>query len=154
MKRTGYVCVVLAILAPFSLTPPRVNPVVDSSRTLEANLPVPTDIAATVRRACFSCHSNETKWPWYSRLPVAGARIAQDVDDGRRVMNFSNWPARPAAASTFLEVSCAALQAGVMPKSPYTLIHPEARLSEEEKDRFCQWAHIESRDLVARAHKK
>jgi hypothetical protein len=79
---------------------------------------------------------------------MAGARITQDVDDARRVMNFSNWPKRPAAAATFLEASCAALQAGEMPKSPYSLFHPEARLSEEERNRFCQWAQREACELI------
>jgi hypothetical protein len=149
MKKSSCVVVVLAIVAPFSLAPARVNPAVDSGGTLEANLTVPRDIAATLRRACFNCHSSETKWPWYSRLPIAGARITQDVDEARRVMDFSNWPKRPAAAATFLEASCAALEAGEMPKSPYILFHPEARLSEEERNRFCQWAQREARELIA-----
>ena len=149
MKKSSYFVVALAIAAPFSLAPARVNPAVESGRTLEANLPVPADIASTLHRACFNCHSSETKWPWYSRLPMAGARITQDVDDARRVMNFSNWPRRAAAAATFLEASCAALQAGEMPKSPYILFHPEARLSEEERNRFCQWAEREARELIA-----
>lgn len=149
MKKSSCVIVVLAILAPLSLAPARVNPSVDSGRTLEANLPVPGDIAATLHRACFNCHSSETKWPWYSRLPMAGARITQDVDDARRVMNFSNWPKRPAAAATFLEASCAAVQVGEMPKAPYILLHPEARLSAEERNRLCQWAQREARALIA-----
>jgi hypothetical protein len=149
MKKSSYVLVLLAIVAPFSLAPTRMNPAVDSSRTIEANLPVPGDVAAMLRRACFNCHSSETKWPWYSLLPIAEARITQYVDDARSVMNFSNWPTRPAAAATFLEASCAAIQVGEMPKAPYTLFHPEATLSEKERHRFCQWAKREARELIA-----
>jgi hypothetical protein len=148
MKKSSYFLVVVAIAAPFSLTPTRTNPAVDSQHTLEVNLPVPTDIDAMLHRACFNCHSSETKWPWYSRLPVAGVRIHEDVENARHAMNFSNWPTRPQLAATLLQASCAALQAGEMPKAPYTLLHPEARLSEEEKTRFCQWAHGEARELA------
>jgi hypothetical protein len=153
MKKSSYFLVALAIAAPFSLAPARMNPAVDSRHTLEANLPVPKDIAAMLRRACFNCHSSETRWPWYSRLPVAGVRIKEDVENARDAMNLSNWPTRPARAATFLEASWAALQAEEMPKAPYTLFHPEARLSEEEKNRFCQWAHREARELISDTHK-
>ncbi len=40
------------------------------------------------QRACFGCHSNETRWPWYSRLPIASQLIRQHVLEGRRLGNF------------------------------------------------------------------
>ena len=150
MKKSSYFLMLIAIAVPFSLAPARINPAVDSSRTLEANLAVPAGIAATLHRACFNCHSNETQWPWYSRMPFVGSHITHDVEHARHAMNFSNWPARSALAAAYLEASCSALEAGEMPKQPYPLLHPEARLSDEEKARFCQWAHGEARALHPR----
>ena len=46
---------------------------------------------ALFQRACQNCHSENTQWPWYSRIPPASWMIGKDVDDARRHVNFSNW---------------------------------------------------------------
>lgn len=80
-------------------------------------------------RACFDCHSNETRWPWYSHVAPFSWLVQRDVDVGRRVVNFSEWD-RPyeeagESAKTVLE--------GEMPPATYLPLHPPARLSAEEK---------------------
>lgn len=84
---------------------------------------------ALALRACFDCHSNETRWPWYSHVAPISWLVQRDVDVGRRVVNFSEWD-RPyeeagESAKTVLE--------GEMPPAIYLLLHPSARLSAEEK---------------------
>lgn len=81
---------------------------------------------ALARRACYDCHSNETKWPAYARLAPVSWWVARHVRDGRRHLNFSEAPFREAeeAAGEVLERE--------MPLRSYTLAHPEARLSREE----------------------
>ncbi|MBX3248686.1 MAG: heme-binding domain-containing protein [Myxococcales bacterium] len=80
-------------------------------------------------RACFDCHSNETRWPWYAHVAPMSWLVQRDVDVGRRVMNFSEWNRRyeeaDEAAETVLE--------GEMPLGVYLLLHPSARLSVDEK---------------------
>src|SRR6478752_3717270 len=65
----------------------RVNPPV----TAEAQLPAP--VRDVVRRSCYSCHSNETEWPWYAYVAPASWLVGHDVNDGRRHLNFSEWGA-------------------------------------------------------------
>src|SRR5215831_3235209 len=43
------------------------------------------------KRACFDCHSNETVWPWYSRVAPVSWLTQRDVNGGRRHVNFSEW---------------------------------------------------------------
>jgi hypothetical protein len=74
MKKSSFVVVVLAIVAPLSLAPARVNPAVDSGRTLEANLLVPRDIAATLHREDFLGPENIPSRPYFSVKLEAGAR--------------------------------------------------------------------------------
>src|SRR5215216_1353338 len=50
----------------------------------------PTTRALAVR-ACFDCHSNETRWPWYSYVAPVSWLTQRDVDEGRRELNFSEW---------------------------------------------------------------
>lgn len=79
------------------------------------------------QRACFDCHSNETKWPWYAYVAPASWTIAHDVDEGRREMNFSDW--RPRRRNEAPEQ----IREGKMPMPMYVMLHPEARLSATEK---------------------
>lgn len=46
---------------------------------------------ALFRRACFDCHSNETTWPWYSHVAPVSWLVQNDVDGGRKHLNFSEW---------------------------------------------------------------
>jgi heme-binding protein len=95
----------------------RVEPAWDSPRTRE--------LAA---RACFDCHSNETRWPWYSHLAPASWFVQKDVDDGRRHLNFSAWD-RPQRHQF---EAADELEEGSMPLWYYVVLHPGAKLSTSE----------------------
>jgi hypothetical protein len=83
---------------------------------------------AIAERACFDCHSNQTKWPWYAYVAPVSWRLADHVEHGREHMNFSEW-GRP--NEDFEEVE-EVLKEGEMPLSDYLRLHPEARLTPEE----------------------
>lgn len=90
------------------------------------------DTSATrelARRACFDCHSNETRWPWYSNIAPLSWLIQRDVEEGRHELNWSEWDLDSEgdeSAETVIE--------GSMPPGTYAILHPEARLSEQEID--------------------
>ena len=88
---------------------------------------------ALAKRACFDCHSNETRWPWYARIAPASFLMANQVTDGRRDLNFSEWdkPQRSRMDDVQREVDN-----GDMPSWDYVLLHPEAKLSAAEKARL------------------
>ncbi|MFN8526772.1 MAG: heme-binding domain-containing protein [Chloroflexota bacterium] len=83
-----------------------------------------------VVRACFDCHSNETRWPWYSNVAPVSWLIQRDVDKGRREVNFSELDREQRAASEAGEE----VQKGAMPQWYYVLLHSEAKLTPAEKD--------------------
>ena len=88
------------------------------------------------QRACFDCHSNETVWPWYSNIAPVSWLVQRDVDEGREKLNFSEWQ----NASKFEkldEISEVVLE-GEMPPFTYYPTHPEARLSDQEKQQLAQ----------------
>lgn len=78
-------------------------------------------------RACADCHSHETRWPWYSRVAPASWLVGNHVRDGRRDMNISV-PDEVDVTEAVEEI-----RKGTMPPADYKLMHPEARLTEEEK---------------------
>ncbi|GAP14243.1 protein containg haem-binding domain [Longilinea arvoryzae] len=86
--------------------------------------------ADLVKRACYDCHSNETVWPWYSSVAPASWLIQHDVDEARQIVNFSNWNAM---SGRDVDRITRVIQEGEMPPIQFTLIHAEARLSNQEK---------------------
>ncbi len=80
-------------------------------------------------RACFDCHSNESRWPWYSNVAPLSWLIQKDVVDGRRHLNFSEWDRPQKNAKEASEE----LKDGEMPPALYLPLHSEAKLSAAEK---------------------
>lgn len=86
-------------------------------------------------RACADCHSHTTEWPWYSNLAPLSWIIADHVTEGREHFNVSAWGVQKHNEG---EEAAEELEEGEMPVFGYTLTHPEARLSKEEKQRLIQ----------------
>lgn len=84
------------------------------------------------QRACFDCHSNETVWPWYSRVAPVSWLVTRDVNDGRRHINFSEWN-RPQRDARNVQRE---VQSGDMPLWFYLPLHPTARLTPAEKQQL------------------
>src|SRR5438105_14891588 len=119
----------LTVLALIQLIPvSTTNPPI----TRDAHWNSPATRALT-KRACFDCHSNETRWPWYVRIAPVSFLMANHVNDGRRDLNFSEWdkPQRSRMEDVQREVNN-----GDMPIWNYVLLHPDAKLSEAEKARL------------------
>lgn len=89
---------------------------------------------ALVVRACFDCHSNETRWPWYSHVAPMSWLVQRDVDVGRRVVNFSEWDRTYEDAGESAEK----VLEGDMPPAMYLLVHSSARLSSLEKQELAR----------------
>jgi len=103
---------------------------------------------ALVRRACINCHSNETQWPWYSKVAPVSWMVERDVLNGRKFMNLSRWPDYgPEGQSQILKLIPQQLETGKMPPSRYRAIHPEARLTQVERNYLANWAGREVQRL-------
>lgn len=82
--------------------------------------------------ACFDCHSNETQWPAYARIAPISWLIAHDVEEGRALLNFSEWQRPQEEAAEAAEVTLE----GEMPPRLYGLMHAEARLNDTDRERL------------------
>ena len=82
-------------------------------------------------RACFDCHSNLTKWPWYSNIAPVSWLVQRDVDGGRAQFNFSTWD-KPQDVS--VGDIADAIRGGSMPPWFYVIPHPGASLDKAEQD--------------------
>lgn len=84
-------------------------------------------------KACGDCHSNETKWPWYSSIAPASWLVQSDVDEARENLNVSEWGRKDKNRG----VNAAdEVKEGAMPPFFYLPAHPEARLTDAEKEKL------------------
>jgi hypothetical protein len=138
--------VVFAALQLFN--PARTNPPVKVDFIVAAQ--PPAAVAAALRAACYDCHSHETLWPWYSRLAPVSWLVVSDVNEGREHLNFSDWPQSDAARTAKkLDRLSEVLDYREMPPAKYTLLHPAARLTDEQRKQIMDWADATAQKLRA-----
>jgi Haem-binding domain len=136
-RKTGLIVVgVLAVLVLLMQVVPasRTNPPVDSE------ISVPAEVKVILTKACYDCHSHETKWPWYSKIAPLSWLISSDVEEGRKELNFSSWSSYSEArkAKKLKEIR-EELREGEMPPFMYVLMHREAALSTTELEVLNHW---------------
>jgi cytochrome c551/c552 len=90
-----------------------------------------------VKRACFNCHSNETVWPFYSRIAPASWLVYRDVVKARAKLNFSEWQGGKGDAENPGMIE-SMVMSDEMPPFQYRLAHPEARLKPDERKRLVE----------------
>jgi len=104
-------------------------------------LPVPSELFG---KACQNCHSEKTKWPWYSYAPPMSWLVEHDVAEARGRLNFSRWSDySPEQRRELLAKIAAEVRSKEMPPKRYQALHPEARISDEDRRRIYDWAKKE-----------
>jgi hypothetical protein len=118
--------------------PPRTNPAVNPADTLHAHLRLTPDVANVLNRACRDCHSNETRWPWYSNVAPVSWWVIDHVNHGRSHFNYSEWSRYDRDESArLLKESCRMARNGMMPLRDYTRMHRDATLTPRDIDALC-----------------
>ncbi len=110
-------------------------------------LKAPKDVEAILKRSCYDCHSNHTKFPWYSSIAPISFFTKHHVKEGREHLNFSTWNSYSDKKKVkFLEKIPKAIKSK-MPLKSYLLIHKDAVLSDEDRKVLSNWASEASFDL-------
>ena len=131
----------LALLAAALIVLIQFVPVDRSNPPVEADFDGPAEVAAVLRTSCYDCHSNETRWPWYSRVAPPSWLVAHDIEEARDRMNFSLWGSfDPRRQQKLAEDIWEEVEQGEMPLRMYLLAHPAARLSESARQTLREWA--------------
>lgn len=103
------------------------------------------------QRACYDCHSDRTRWPWYSYLPPISFWIRHDVDEGRKRLNFSAWQdyaSDPGTEDRKLTKIADLMKSGAMPPWYYTAMHPGAKLIDSDRAAITRWIAGERSSLA------
>ena len=101
---------------------------------------VPQSTQAVFEKACYDCHSNNTRYPWYANVQPMGWLLARHVKQGKAELNFSEFGSysarRQANKLRSIENS---VKDGTMPLSSYLLLHKDARPTETDKTEIISW---------------
>ena len=104
--------------------------------------------AALTDRACASCHTERTVWPWYGYVAPVSWMLERDVNQARSRMNLSRWGRYTAAEQeVLLSAIGAVVRTGEMPPLRYQMLHSEAKLSPAERQQIYQWTKVEKRRM-------
>lgn len=115
--------------------------ILDNPSDLLLNNDVPKDIEKMLRATCYDCHSNETVYPWYSYVSPVKFLISKDTRDARKHLNFSEWEnySKADMLEALDEIS-EEVGEGEMPMKIYPITHPDAKLSDVDREVLISWA--------------
>jgi hypothetical protein len=135
VNRRRVILIGIAALAAAQLVPvSRQNPPV------QQEVPAPPQVREVLRRSCYDCHSNETRWPWYSRVAPVSWLVAYDVRHARGHANFSTWDKYDEKKrADILDDIWQEVRDHEMPLFYYLPLHPQARLSDVDRELLHQW---------------
>jgi hypothetical protein len=99
------------------------------------------DIKPILQKACFDCHSSETRYPWYARLPFAGSLIEADVTEAKKHLDLSqDFPFKGhGSVEEDLKAIGDAVEKKSMPPFRYRILHPDSNLSEADQEKVVSW---------------
>lgn len=143
-KIVGLGLLAVLILLQFFQPEKNMAPVDPELDMLEV-LVLPEPMADLIKNACYDCHSNQTVYPWYSRVSPVSWYLNKHIVKGKTDMNFSEYGLLEKADKIGLFADfCDVVDAGTMPLQSYILIHKNARLTQEERETLCSWTETQA----------
>jgi hypothetical protein len=129
-----FILLVLAFIGIQFVDTPLTNPPVTGE------IDAPVEIKNILKPACYDCHSNETVWPWYSKVAPVSWYITDDVNNGRQKLNFSEWNKYNSDRKLKkMKEIWEAINNDNMPLKAYTYMHPKSVLDFTQRSMIKKW---------------
>lgn len=141
IKIIGLVLFIVVIAIQF------IQPVRNESGQVNQNsitkiYPVPKKVQMILSVACYDCHSNNTRYPWYANIQPVGWWMSLHIKEAKSELNFDEFGSySKRRQQSKLKSIINSIDDGTMPLSSYTLIHKDAILSKEDKMSIKDWAN-------------
>lgn len=102
--------------------------------------PTSAAVKTILAQSCYDCHSDNTEYPWYTRIQPVGWWMQDHVDEGRSELNFSQFGTYSTKrAQHKLDEIIEEIREGEMPLTSYLITHREAKLTESERQLLADW---------------
>ncbi|MBM3439889.1 MAG: cytochrome C [Bacteroidetes bacterium] len=140
LKKIGYVLFAALVLIQF-IRPERNLQQGPFPNDITAELAIPQDVNTILQQACYDCHSNNTKYPWYAQVQPINWWIQDHVNEGKQHLNFHAFATyTPKKKHHKLEEIAEVVTEGEMPMDSYQWMHGNTRLTNAQKTALVQWA--------------
>ena len=146
--------VLLTLLIIIQFVKPAKNKGVEiAANQITAKHKVPENVQQILKTSCYDCHSNTTKYPWYSRVQPIAWFLHDHIVEGKKELNFSTFSSSSAARryKKFKEIG-EQVKTGKMPLQSYTLIHRDAVLTPDQKLAIETWAAESMKEIEGSYH--
>ncbi len=101
---------------------------------------VPDSVLTILKTACYDCHSNNTRYPWYSKLQPFSWWLNKHIEEGKKELNFDQFAAYSLKRrKRKLESVMSQIKQDKMPLGSYTIIHRDAKLTTAQKQIIFDW---------------
>lgn len=141
MKRRYIPLILLALLGLSQFIKiDKTNPtVVNSEDFITAESPANT-IAERLKSTCYDCHSNETRYPWYTDVAPVSWWVKKHINAGRKHLNFSVWGQYESEKKAHkMEEAIEYTHKKWMPLGSYKWMHPEAKMTAEQRSELVEY---------------
>jgi len=131
---------IIVVLGLIQFIRPEKNQSKDGTNDIITVMQVPENVKEIIKTSCADCHSNYTKYPWYSEIAPVSWYLAQHVNEGKEHLNFSEWAAyNKDQKNHILKGLDEELEEHKMPLKSYLLIHDEAKMTKDQYNILLSW---------------
>ncbi|OEK01406.1 hypothetical protein BFP97_07685 [Roseivirga sp. 4D4] len=149
LKYTFGAVLVSLVVIQFIKRPERISEPANDDDIINA-LEIEGPIASLLKSACYDCHSDQPRYPWYASVAPVSWRIAEHIEHGRDELNFSKWATYSARRRDHkLEEMIEEVEEGHMPLPSYVRMHSDARLNTEQITSLKTWINTEREKIAA-----
>jgi len=121
-----------------------------SENDITDHYPTPPAVKQLLAVACYDCHSDTTRYPWYADVQPVGWWLSSHVNDGKKHLNFSEFATySPKRAASKLDFMIDEVTDHDMPLLSYRLGHPDARLTPAQIKLLTDWADSVREQILA-----
>jgi hypothetical protein len=148
VTRPAVAVLALWLLASLLVHPLPHNPSGPAAAALFPGAGIAPSLTRVFDHSCADCHSEKTRWPWYSQLAPVSWLVEVDVKRARKRLNLSRWDSLNTTERTRLLTAIATvIQNHQMPPARYLVLHPEAGISADQSVEVIEWTRVERRRL-------
>lgn len=140
LRKLFYIVIGLLILIQF--VPANLPEVIsENPNDLIQNNSFDKEIVTMLKNSCYDCHSNETVYPWYSYVAPVSFLVSRDTREGREELNLSEWNSFSKLDKlSAIDDIAEAIEYGEMPMKIYPITHPDAKLTDTDREQLLEWA--------------